>query len=227
MRNKEIIRLLRNMDENDAAELAERYDGIGDHKRLLQKVEQTLSESKVLTENAPVLQSTHCAWRSYAAAAACLLLCVGTFAGMFRLTAQAPEQKRTYTIGEHCPAAYLTSSGTLWLTVEHAGFLEDGQYQITLTVENDDALAPDGSQVFLADNFLLAAESENGIWQTVSPCGISYTGEAYPYAYTLMDGEHITLTLTYAPQGTPLALVTSCSAGSPYITLTEESYAIQ
>lgn len=222
MRNKEIIHLLRNMDENDAAELAERYDGIGDHKRLMQKVEQTLSESKVLRENASVLQSAHSAWRSCAAAAACLFLCVGTFAGIFRLTVQTPQQKNAYSIGESCPAAYLTSSGTLRITVKNAGFLENGQYQVVLTVENDNALAPDGSQVFLADNFLLATGSENGMWQTVSPCAITDTGEAYPYAYRLADGQELTLTLTYRPEETPQALVTSHSVGSPYITLTEE-----
>jgi len=222
MQKKKIIQLLRNMDESDAAELAERYDGIGDHARLLQKVEQRLSEQEFSPKSEPVLQSTHCVWRSYAAAAACLLLCVGTFAGMFRLAAQAPKQQNAYTIGESCPAANLTSSGTLRITVENSGFLENGQYQVILTVKNDNALAPDGSQVFLADNFLLAVESENGMWQTVSPCSISDTGEAYPYAYRLADGQELTLTLTYRPEETPRALVTSHSVGSPYITLTEE-----
>lgn len=222
MQKKKIIQLLRNMDESDAAELARQYDGISDHARLLQKVEQRLSEQEFSPKAEPVLQSTHCAWRSYAAAAACLLLCVGMFAGIFGLAAQAPEQQNAYTIGESCPAANLTSSGTLRITVENSGFLENGQYQIILTVENDNALAPDGSQVFLADNLLLAVESENGVWRTVSPCSISDTGEAYPYAYRLADGQELTLTLTYRPEETPRALVTSHSVGSPYITLTEE-----
>ena len=221
MQKKKIIQLLRNMDESDAAELARQYDGIGDHSRLLQKVEQRLSEQEFSPKAEPVLQSTHCAWRSYAAAA-CLLLCVGSFAGMFRLAAQAPEQQNAYTIGESCPAANLTSSGTLRITVENSGFLENGQYRVVLTVKNDNALAPDGSQVFLADNFLLAVESENGVWRTVSPCSISDTGEAYPYAYRPADGQELTLTLTYRPEETPRALVTSHSVGSPYITLTEE-----
>ena len=78
MQKKKIIQLLRNMDESDAAELARQYDGIGDHSRLLQKVEQRLSEQEFSPKAEPVLQSTHCAWRSYAAAA-CLLLCVGSF----------------------------------------------------------------------------------------------------------------------------------------------------
>ncbi len=222
MRKKEIIGLLRNMDEEAAATLCEKYDGIADHERLLQKVEQVLSELEIPPQGEPVLHRSLRPWRAHAAAAACLLMSVGTFAGLFWLSVQSPGQNRAYTIRESCPAAYLTSSGTLRLTVEHAGFLEDGQYQITLTVENDGALAPDGSQTFLADNFLLATGSENGMWQTVSPCAITDTGEAYPYAYTLMDGEHITLTLTYAPQGTPIALVTSRSMQSGYMTLTEE-----
>lgn len=222
MRKREIIRLLCDMEEEEAVQLGEQYGGITDHARLLQKVEQRLSEQELSPKGEPVLQSTHCAWRSYAAAAACLLLCAGTFAGMFRLAAQAPEQKNAYAIGESCPAANLTSSGTLRITVENSGFLENGQYQVILTVKNDNALAPDGSQVFLADNFLLAVESENGVWRTVSPCGISDTDEAYPYAYRLADGQELTLTLTYRPEETPRALVTSHSVGSPYITLTEE-----
>ncbi len=222
MRKREIIRLLRDMEEEEAVQLGEQYGGIADHARLLQKVEQTLSKQELFPKGEPVLQSTRSAWRSYAAAAACLLLCVGTFPGMFRLTAQAPEQKNSYTIGESCPAAYLTSSGILRITVENAGSLENGQYQVVLTVENDNALAPDGSQVFLADNFLLAIGSENGMWQTVSPCAISDTGEAYLYAYRLADGQELTLTLTYRPEEMPRALVTSHSVGSPYITLTEE-----
>lgn len=222
MRKREIICLLRDMEEEEAVQLGEQYGGITDHAQLLQKVEQRLFEQELSPKGEPVLQSTHCAWRSYTAAAACLLLCVGTFAGMFRLAAQAPEQQNAYAIGESCPAANLTSSGTLRITVENAGSLENGQYQVVLTVENDNALAPDGSQVFLADNFLLAAESENGVWRTVSPCGISDTGEAYPYAYRLADGQELTLTLTYRPEETPEALVTSHSVGSPYITLTEE-----
>lgn len=228
MRNKDIIRLLQTIDEDSAVQLGTEYRGIAkeDHARLLQKVQQKLERPEILSAGEAVLHRNRCAWFSHTAAgAACILIFGGTFAGLFWMNTHAPDdphQNTSYTIGECCPAAHLTSSGTLWLTVEHAGFLEDGRYQVTLTVESDAAAAPDGSQVFLADNFLLAYDAKDGMWDTVSPCSISDTGEAYPYAYTLADGQTRTLTLTYQTEETPAAFVTSRSAGSSYIALTEE-----
>lgn len=236
MKNKDIIKLLRTVDEETAVQLCEEYHGISeiDHGRLRKKVrnilsEQDLSEYEYFTEKVTV-KSSRFGWISKTAtAAAYIIFFGGLLAGVLNMNVIEPDETQQelsdvppFATETRYSANNMVSAGNLIIDVKKAEFAVKGEYQLTLEIKSENAVSLNGTRLFLADNFMAAFTSENGIEMVIPPCAISETGERYAYAFTLWDGESCEITLTYHTAETPDALVSGCSEDSFFIKLTED-----
>lgn len=249
MQKKDLTKLLRSVDDETIETISKKYPGLTDaeHDRLFRQIEHRL-ERKSLPEAAEqekmcvVVQESRFAWiRHTAAAAACILVIGGTFAGLTVLQSRMPVQEQlqsadsireehpsAYAVGERYAAANLTQSGTLWLTVDHAEpvMQADGNlYRVCLTLESDHAVSIAGSDKtkkykFMADNFM-AAIGGNGInWTAIQPSYVSAAGMAddNPNVFTLCPGDTMELELWFRFEEVPSEweLVTSYSTAYSY-----------
>ncbi len=249
MKKKEIIRMLEQLDDKTAAQLGGAYFTADEDARMQRKIAEKLcrpaAPGQVTEEEpAPVVWVHRFAWlRSAAMTAACATVCCGMAAGLFWLKAHAPVQPEYHTqtsvpdgsvpaqlshaVGERYAAENLTGQGELLIAVQSADYSEEsGLYEITLELTSEDAMPLGDTDVFYADNFLVAVGQASGIWKTVSPCGIQGTDAVEsPYAIRIEPQHSVTVTLSYALGETPpLAFVTSNQTNIPYTTLTEESH---
>ena len=249
MKKKEIIRMLEQLDDKTAAQLGGAYFTADEDARMQRKIAEKLcrpaAPGQVTEEEpAPVVEVHRFAWlRSAAMTAACAAVCCGMAAGLFWLKAHAPAQPEYHTqtsvpdgsvpahlshaVGERYAAENLTGQGELLIAVQSADYSEEsGLYEITLELTSENAMPLGDTDVFYADNFLIAVGQASCIWKTVSPCGIQGTyPEGAPYAIRIPSHSSTTITLSYAlGDNTPLALVTSYQTNIPYTTLTEESH---
>lgn len=236
MKKKDIIKLLRSADEDAAVQLCEEYHGISenDNGRLWHKVQEKLFEQDnggfhIICDDVTVKNPRFTSIARAVTAAAYILVLGGILVGLLNMNISDTDNRYTdFTdiplIGadENYYAHNMVSSGALWVDVNKAQFTENGIYQVTLEVESRNAISYSGTGTFFADNFMAAYTSENGIERTVCPCEISDTGELYPYAFTLEDGESCTFTLTYALTAAPDALISGYSEKSLFIKLTED-----
>lgn len=236
MKNKDIIKLLRTVDEETAVQLCEEYHGISekDHGRLRKKVrnilsEQNLSEYEYFTEKVTV-KSSRFGWISkVATAAAYILFFSGLLAGVLNMNVIEPDETQQelsdippFATETQYSANNMVSAGNLIVDVKKAEFAEKGEYQVTIEVKSENAVSLNGTRTFFADNFLAAYTSENGIERVIPPCAISEAGEHYDYAFTLGDGESCEITLTYHTDETPHAIISGYSEKSFFIKLTED-----
>lgn len=169
MRKKNVIRLLRNADQEIIEQISREYPGLTDTERedLFCRIEQTFqAEDNTPTEEEERFSITHepriARVFPAVAAAACILMLCTTFAGLFWMKdrMQPPPDTETmettetvesedvadlaaseaYSIGERYAAANLTQSGTLWMTVTEAE-PEDDLYRIRITLESEQAVS--------------------------------------------------------------------------------------
>lgn len=236
MKNKDIIKLLRTVDEETAVQLCEEYHGISekDHGRLRKKVrnilsEQDLSEYEYFAEKVTVKNSKFGWISKTATAAAYVSFFGGLLAGVLNMNVIEPDETQqelsdapSFTTETRYSAKNMVSAGNLIVDVEKAEFAAKGEYQLTLEITSENAVSLNGTRVFLADNFMAAFTSENGIERVIPPCAISEAGERYAYAFTLEDGENCILTLKYSLDTVPDALVSGHSEKSFFIKLTED-----
>ena len=251
MKAHELRRALRDLDEDTVVQLGEEFPAVeeAEKRRIYARLQERLRPAEIVPEEAPLPMNAarERFWhlRRAAAAAACLVVCAGTFTGLFWLKAHAPSappaQIETGSaqpaqpapaplcgMGERCAAENLTGSGTLWLTVEDVSLGEE-RCAVTVQLTSENAAAPDGSRTFLADNFLLVMEMENGTRSTLQPCAVTVTEQgdtalteepagSYPYALTIENGETRECVLCYETAGKePIGFATGYS--SPYIAL--------
>lgn len=237
MRKKDLIKLLQSVSKETAEQISRDYPGLtdADHARLLRRIEQQLQDTAQDTQHS-VIQEVRFTWvRQTAAAAACILVCVATFTGLFMMKNQIPSYEQTgdtlaYTIGSRHAAVNLTQSGTLWMTVNEAEQVQDdGLYRVSITLKSEKAVSfADRSinqpYLFMADNFMAAVGRNGDNWITVKPCAMYYTGEqdGAPYAFSLYPGETCQLELWYRMDSVPAEwmLVTSYSDTYPYTVIT-------
>lgn len=239
MRKKELVKLLRSVSKETTEQISRDYPGLTetDHARLFQRIEQQLQEEKA-AQDAPhtVVHEVRFTWvRQTAAAAACILVCTATLAGLSTLRTPSPSREQeestlAYTIGKRYEAANLTQSGTLWITVNSAEpAQEDGLYHVSVTLESEKAVSfaersVNQPYLFMADNFMAAVGHHGENWLTVQPCAMYYTGTkgSTPYAFLLYPGETCELELWYQLNSAPSEwmLVTSCSDACPYTLIT-------
>lgn len=246
MRKKNIIRLLRNMSEENVEQLAKEHPGLtdGEKEELFDRIGRELGSAQPEQEKTPEAEQASVArgfsfWGLFqkTAAAACALVLCGTFAGLFwmRSKIELPEQPeptesvqreigRIYSVGESCAALNLTKSGILLLTA--TGTEYDGEYyHIRITLESKNAVSIAGDNVFMLDN-LMAATGRNGDnWITVQPCRATLPGEqeSLPYSVSLRPDEKQELELWYRFREKPadIMLVTSYSSDFSYIAIKE------
>ncbi len=237
MKNKDIIKLLQSVDEEAAVQLSEEYHGISekDNRRLRKKVrrillDQDYSEYEFFTEKVTV-KSTKFSWISKTATAAAYVLVFGGIAaGLFNMNMPVTEEEKQQELSnipiievyENNYMHNMVSSGALKANLIKSGFSESGIYQITIEITSENAISLNGTRTFFADNLMAAYTTENGIESTVYPCGISDTGELYPYAFTLYDGECCELTLNYSLETAPDALISGHSEKALFFKLTED-----
>ena len=246
MRNKELIALLRNDDDETIMQISKDYPGMTDaeyahtFERIMQEMQEP--ETSVQTDTP---QPSRFAWLHYSAvAAACMLVFVGSFAGLFWMKNHAPvmpeelgqtsvpdsyDAAQPHAIGERYAADHLTASGTLWITVTGAE-IKGASCCVSVTLESDGAIsrASDTPELFMADNFMAAVKRSGASWVTVQPEQIIIPGEtsALPNTITLHSGERRELELVFRADGLPETwmLVTGYNADYPYtIIITEES----
>lgn len=246
MRKKNIIRLLRNMSEESTEQIAKEYPGLTDSEKneLRKRIERQLSavqpeqETIVKTEQTSVAKSFSL-WGLFqrTAAAACVLVLCGTFAGLFwmRSRIELPEQPkptgsvnreigRIYSVGESCAAVNLTKSGILWLTV--TGTEYDGEYcHVRITLESSNAVSIAGDSIFMLDNLMAATGRQGNNWNAVQPCRVTLPGEqdSLPYSVSLRPDEKKELELWYRFREKPsdIMFVTSYSSDFSYIAIKE------
>ena len=236
MKKKDIIKLLRSANEDAAVRLCEEYHGIpeDDNGRLWHKVQEKLFEQDndgfhIICDDITVKNSRFTSITRACTAAAYILVLGGILVGLLNMNINSTDNRYTDStdiplIGadENYYAHNMVSSGALWVDVKKARFTENGIYQVIIEVASENAISHTGTRTFFADNFMVAYTSENGIERTACPCEISDTGELYPYAFTLEDGERCTFTLSYALTEAPDALISGYSEKSFFIKLTED-----
>ena len=236
MKNKDIIKLLQSVDEESAVQLSEEYHGISekDNRRLRKKVrkilsEQDYSEYEYFTEKVTV-KNTRFSWiPQTATAAAYILFFGGLLVGVLNMNVIEPDETQQelsdippLVTETRYSANNMVSAGNLIIDVKKAEFAEKGEYQVTIEVKSENAVSLNGTRLFLADNFMAAFTSENGIERVIPPCAISEAGEHSDYAFTLGDGESCEITLTYHTDETPHAIISGYSEKSFFIKLTED-----
>lgn len=236
MNKKDIIKLLRSADEDSAVWLSDEYHGISknDDGRLWRKVQEKLNgEENQKTEEFHIIcdevtvKKSRFSWLSKAVTAAAYVFISGLIiTGIFHINDVEKQLEMTdlplSETSEIITPWNMLSSGYITVDVKNAEFTEKGLYQLTIELKSRKARSVNGTQTFLADNFMVAYLGENGIEKAVSPCGISETGEIYPYAFTLDNGESRVLTLTYRIDSVPDVLISGYSETSLFIKLTEE-----
>lgn len=246
MRKTEIMDLLRDVDEETAVRLGEQYPGIPDaeQERIFRRIEENLKIQETTQQPMTIAQAPRFSWMRHAAAAACFLVLVGTFAGLtvLRTRMPAPEPPDATEpvgkegtdasspciskAGERCKAANLTQSGSLWLTVMGSGMAGDGLFYVRLSVESESAVSRgQDAEIFMADNFMLAIGQNGTQWKTIQPCGITTESEQpHPYAFSLQSGETQELELFYPLDAPPdeCMIVTSYCTDYPCIALKDK-----
>lgn len=246
MRKKDIIRLLKNANEETVEQISRDHPILTDQKReeLFDRIEQklqTVDTENTITENEehfPIVQK-HRSARMFSSAfvAACMLIFCGTFAGLFwaQSHVKSPSElessecidhygDRAHAVGERYAAENLTRSGALWLTVTEA--VTDGDlYRVRVTLKSDHAVsvtdrAADGSYLFMADNFMAAIGQNDKNWIVLSPCRLAIDGDqgSLPHTFSLRSGESCELSLWFRADELPeeWKLVTSYSTAYPY-----------
>ncbi len=244
MRKTDLIGLLHSEDEETAIRIAEEFPPFSEqeNERIFRRIKESVEMQQELPEETLVISRVSHVQelRRIVSAAACLLMLCGTFGGLFWLKTQMPQPPEQYEateaavhstpshrIGERYAAVNLTSSGTLWLTVEEAGMMQEQLYCVRIKLESRHARshARSSSTLFQADNFMLAVGQEGELWNTIRPCGIrTDKDEACPYAFTLESGKTIELTLYYPLEQPPeeMFFVTSYCAKQPFTVLAEK-----
>lgn len=243
MRKSNIIRLLRNANEETVEQISREHPGLTDKEReaLFFRIEQKLQTEKTITENEerfPITRKYSPA-RTFSSAfvAACALIFCGTFAGLFWMQShvKSPSELessvyddlstgRAHAVGERYAAENLTRSGTLWMTVTEAA--PDGEaYRVRIRLESDHAVpvaprTPDEPYLFMADNFLAAIRQNGKNWAALTPCRLEIGGEqgSLPHTFSLRSGESCELSLWFRTEELPeeWKLVTSYSTAYPY-----------
>lgn len=239
MRKKDIIRLLGDLDEQDAAKLGEKHLVLSEeeHERILCRITNKAKGSSApadeITEYiTATVQPSRPDWISHAVtAAACIAVFGGTMAGLFWLNAHMPSAPQesgsisqpdpaslSHVIGERYAATNLTASGTLYLTVTDA--VQDHElWRVDILLESDKAVshakeAMGEPYLFFADNFRLSAGEASA-----SPCRMqSAAAGDMPYAITVRPGETCEVSLWYAPDAaqTEWSFITGTQQGTPY-----------
>lgn len=192
MRKKDLIRLLRNTDDQMTEQLSRDYPGMTDAERevLFQRIEQRLAEEQAEVGSAeafPVIEESRFP-RMFqtAAAAVCMLALCGTFAGLFWMKAQmqdgaqtevtdvsvpseatdvaVPQLEYGHHIGERYAAENLTQSGTLFMTVTEA--VPGGElFRVELLLESKNAVSiadSVGKPYLFMADNFMAATGQNG-----------------------------------------------------------------
>lgn len=242
MRKKNIIRLLRNADDEMIEQISEKYPALTDFERdeLFDRIEQNLrteqpSKNISEAEEQYILTNKRHSSRIFPAmsAAACILLLCGTFAVHFFMRGDLQpelsestdtEIKYDYSIGESYAVDNLTKSGKLLVTVTDAEL--DGElYHVCVKLESKNAVsfADDSSgepYLFMADNFMGAVGQKGENWVTVQPCRIECGEEQcdIPNAIILRPHEECELELWFRKKDIPdeWKLVTNNSTEYPY-----------
>lgn len=245
MRKKEIIELLQSMDDAATEQIAKEHPALSaeDRERLYQKIQQNLRPDAAPkeapeAEQMQVIQASRFGWMRHAAAAACLLVMAGTVTGLAVLQSRipAPEQIETtesismtqaisHAPGERYAVPNLTVDGTLWMTVTDAR-REGDLWHVTLTLESEGAVFSGRPEQLMADNFLAAMQTPDGV-QTISPCRAEVSaGNAgeMPNTVLLPQDTACTLELWYTISDAPYAwmLVTGTGTETPYTEIRSE-----
>lgn len=245
MRKIDLINLLHDADEETAVCISEEYPPFSEQEseRIFRRIEERVEIQQDMQEEAFVIRKAPRIFeiRRTAAAAACLFMLCGTFAGLFAMKRRMPElpsqteateevsnpESLSHAVGECFAAVNLTSSGTLWLTVEEAGLMQEKLYHVRIILESEQAVsyAESDPSLFQADNFMLAFAQNGGNWKTVQPCAASFSDTAAAYAFTIHSGETLELELCYALEEIPeeCRLVTSYDVSYPYAQLNKEN----
>lgn len=245
MRKKNVIRILRNAGDETVEQLGREYPGLTDTERgdLFERIENELMNvqpEETISEGGrvPVIRARRFSGIfQKTAAAACMLILCGTFAGMIWLRSRTEpppqpeptvfsneEKGRIYSVGERYAAENLTSSGRLWLTVTDTEY--DGElYCVSVTLESDNAVSLAGDQTFMLDNIMVATRRSGENWAAVQPCDVtrSADNDSPLYAVFLRPGDKQEVTLRYRLSKLPekLMLVTSYYSAYSYSVIKE------
>lgn len=246
MRKKNIIRLLRSADENTTEQLSRDYPGLTDkerdtlYERIGRELQQTPPEDMMSEAEKTLVTGKFHFWEIFqkTAAAACVLVLCGTFAGLFwmRSKMELPSQPeptvfsdiekkgRIYSVGERFAAGNLTKSGRLWITVTDTES-EGDLLGISVVLESENAVSAAGNYSFMLDNLMAASGRTGESWTAKQPCDITRPGQenAPFYTVSLHPGEKQEVKLWYRFRELPeeLMLVTSYSSDYPYCEIGE------